>query len=385
LTVGPLAIQGPPGSGKTYSAARVVVALVGAGQQVGITANSHSVIGHVLTQVMACAREQRVKVRALQKAPDGQGCTDTDVVCTKRNEEVEAALAAREVDLVAGTGWLFARLGMDQALDVLVVDEAGQLSLANVVAAGTSARNLVLVGDPRQLAQPSRGTHPPGVGVSGLDHLLAGAATIPPDRGLFLDVTRRLHPDICAFVSEVVYDNRLRPTSDCQRQAITDGPLLGGSGLRWVPVHHTGNRTSSREEAVAVRERYSALLGRSWTNHHGRIAPLGPLDILVVAPYNAQVALLAENLPAGARVGTVDKFQGQEAAVVLVSLTASSAEDIPRGMEFLYSTNRLNVAVSRARALAVVIGSPRLLAVQCHSMRQLHLANGLCRLVELAG
>ncbi len=384
LAGGTLAVQGPPGSGKTYSAARVVVALIGAGQRVGITANSHSVIGHLLDGVMACAREQGVKVRALQKAADGQGCADSDVICAQRNEDVEAALANWEVDLVAGTSWLFARPGMDQTLDVLVVDEAGQLSLANVVAVGTAARNLLLVGDPRQLAQPSKGTHPPGVGVSSLDHLLAGAATIAPDRGLFLGITRRLHPDICTFVSELAYDNRLTPTSDCRRQVIADGPLLGGSGLRWVPVLHTGNRTSSKEEALALGARYRALLGRSWTNQHGKLAPLGPADILVVAPYNAQVALLGEHLPDDARVGTVDKFQGQEAAVVLVSLAASSAEDVPRGMQFLYSTNRLNVAVSRARALAVVIGSPRLLAVQCHSVEQLHLANGLCRLVELA-
>lgn len=385
LDGGTLAIQGPPGSGKTYGAAQLLVALVGTGQRVGITANSHSVIANLLARVMACAREQGVKVRALQKAAYSQRCTDPDVEWAPRSEDVEYALAGREVDLVAGTAWLFTRPGMDQALDVLVVDEAGQLSLANAAAVGTAARNLVLVGDPRQLAQPSKGTHPRGTGVSGLDHLLAGKATIAADRGLFLDVTRRLHPGICAFVSEVVYDGRLHSVAGCERQTVADGPLVGGSGLRWVPVRHTGNRTSSTEEAAAVAERYAALLGRSWTDRHGQVAALGPTDILVVAPYNAQVALLVEHLPAGAKVGTVDKFQGQEAAVVLVSLTASSAEDVPRGMEFLYSTNRLNVAISRARALALVVGSPRLLAVHCRSVEQLRLANGLCRLVELAG
>ncbi len=385
LDGGSLAIQGPPGSGKTHSAAQVVVALVASGRRVGITASSHSVISNLVERVMACAREEGVKLRALQKADDGRRCADPELEWTGSNQAVEAAVASGEVDVVAGTAWLFARPGMDQALDVLVVDEAGQISLANAAAAGTSAANLVLVGDPRQLAQPSRGTHPPGVGVSALDHLLAGAATIPPDRGLFLDVTRRLHPDICAFVSEVVYDGRLHTLAQCRRQVVADGPLLGGSGLRWVPVLHTGNRTSSAEEAAAVGERYDALLGRSWTDQEGKVARLGPTDILVVAPYNAQVARLAERLPAAARVGTVDKFQGQQAAVVLVSLTASSAEDVPRGMEFLYSTNRLNVAVSRAQALAVVVGSPRLLAVHCRSVEQLRLANGLCRLVELAG
>lgn len=385
LDGGCLAIQGPPGSGKTHSAAEVVVALVAGGQRVGIAACSHAVIAKLLDQVMAAARNQGVLVRALQKADGVQRCANADVVCTTSSSEVETAMAGNEVDVVAGTAWLFAREGMDQTLDTLVVDEAGQLSLANAVAVGTAARNLVLVGDPRQLAQPSHGTHPAGAGVSALDHLLAGAGTIPDDRGLFLDTTRRLHPDICEFVSEVVYDGRLHPTAGCEAQAVADGPLLSGSGLRWVPVDHSNNRTSSAQEAAMVAERYDALLGRPWTNQYGRSAALGVGDILVVAPYNAQVALLAERLPGGARVGTVDKFQGQEAAVVLVSLTASSAEDIPRGMEFLYSTNRLNVAVSRARALAVVFASPRLLAVNCRSVHQLRLANGLCRLVELAG
>ncbi len=384
LDGGCLAIQGPPGSGKTYSAARMVVALVAEGKRVGITASSHAVVGNLLAGVMVRGAEEGMKIRALQKADDDQRCSHADVTCTNSNEQVEAALTEGRVDVVAGTGWLFAREGLDATLDVLVIDEAGQLSLANAAAVGAAAHNLVLVGDPRQLAQPSKGTHPIGAGVSALEHLLANRATIAADQGLFLNVTRRLHPGICAFVSELAYDGRLHSLPECGRQTVRDGPVVGGSGLRWVPVDHAGNRTSSTEEATTLAEHYYALLGRPWTKASGEVLELRTDDLLVVAPYNAQVALLSEHLPSGARVGTVDKLQGQEAAVVLVSLTASSAEDIPRGMEFLYSRNRLNVAVSRARALAITIGSPHLLAVHCRTSNQLRLANGLCRLMELA-
>ena len=202
--------------------------------------------------------------------------------------------------------------------------------------------------------------------------------------GLFLDRSWRLHPEICAFISEQVYDGRLETEAHCASQRVDDGPLVGGSGLRWLGVEHEGNRTSAIEEADAIAQVFGQLVGRDWTDRDGLLRPLGLDDILVVAPYNAQVRLIAERLPSGARVGTVDKFQGQEAPVVIVSLTASSAADVPRGMEFLYSRNRLNVAVSRAKALCVMVASPSLLAVQCRTVAQMRLANVLCRYVELA-
>jgi uncharacterized protein len=264
------------------------------------------------------------------------------------------------------------------------VDEAGQQSLANTMAVANAAKNLVLVGDPQQLAQPSRGSHPPGAEASALSHMLGDHATIPADLGVFLDHTHRLHPDIAAFVSEVVYDDKLSSTGGAELQSIGgDGPL-SGAGLRWLPVEHTDDRVRSPDEAVAVDACYRSLLGRTVTERSGQRKILTADDILVVAPYNAQVALLSRTLPASAQVGTVDRFQGQEADVVLVSLTTSSAEEIPRGMEFLYSHHRLNVAVSRARALVVLVGSPRLLAVDCHTVEQMRLANGLCHYVEMA-
>jgi uncharacterized protein len=213
---------------------------------------------------------------------------------------------------------------------------------------------------------------------------LAGAATIDAERGLFLDRSFRMHPDICRFASTVSYDSRLEPAPACERRAVADGPLVGGAGLRWVPVDHTGNRTRCAEEAAVVADLAGSLLGREVTDERGRSSLLRPEDILVIAPYNAQVAALHDVLPAGIPVGTVDRFQGQQAPVVLYSLTASSAAEIPRGIGFLLSTHRLNVAVSRAQALVVVVGSPGLLRAPVRTAGELRQVNALCRFVEEA-
>ncbi|MGH9097726.1 MAG: DEAD/DEAH box helicase, partial [Acidimicrobiales bacterium] len=324
-----------------------------------------------------------VDFRASQKSNGENFSSHRSVTQRTQNQPMEADLADG-VDLLAGTAWMFGRAEFDQKFDYLILDEAGQFSLANAVAIGGAARNLVLVGDPRQLAQPSKGTHPAGAGASALGHMLGEARTLPDDLGIFLDQTYRLHPKICAFISEIVYEGRLHSEPGCERQAISGSDELGGSGLRWRPVDHTGNRVDSKEEAQDVLDCYLALLGRTFADKDGADRPVTASDILVVAPYNAQVRMLKQKLPAGAWVGTVDKFQGQQAPVVIVSLTTSSLEDIPRGMEFLYSRNRLNVAVSRAQALTVLVGSPTLLEVKCRSVEQLRLANGLCRYVEMA-
>ena len=383
LDAGYLAIQGPPGSGKTSTAARMVVELVASGHTVGITANSHAVISHLLEAVVTEARDRGRELHASQKAESGQGAKDPSVTLRGSVAELLADLDDG-VKVIGGTAWVFSRPELDQRLDYLVVDEAGQLALANVCAVATSARNLVLVGDPRQLSQPSEGTHPEGAGVSALEHVLGDSDTMPPTQGVFLDHTHRLHPAICQYISEIYYQGRLHALSGCELQTVSGPGWLSGSGLRWVPTDHQGNRSSSPEEAAAVAEIVEDLLRRSWVDRRGAARPLGLDDILVVAPFNAQVALLGRRLPAGARVGTVDRFQGQEAAVVIVSLTTSSADDIPRGLDFLFSRERLNVAVSRAEALSVMVGSPALLRTRCHTVAQLRLVNGLCRYVELA-
>jgi uncharacterized protein len=274
---------------------------------------------------------------------------------------------------------------MVEALDVLFVDEAGQMSLANVLAVAQAAKSVVLLGDPQQLDQPLRGSHPEGADVSALEHLLAGAKTIPPEKGLFLEKTWRLHPTICEFTSEVFYEGRLASREGLDRQRIEGHPWLGEAGLWFIGVNHDGNQNASPEEVERVVGIVEGLIQSevNWVDDKGGRRPLRLDDVLIVAPYNAQVSDLSERLK-GARVGTVDKFQGQEAPVVIYSLTTSSPEDAPRGMEFLYSLNRLNVATSRARAIVIVVGSPRLLEPECRSPRQMQLANALCRFVELA-
>lgn len=379
-----LPVQGPPGAGKTFAGAHLIAELVGQGRTVGITANSHAVIEHLLCEALKLIGSP---VLALQKGPGDDDWKPQPGVTAASNEQIEAAVgpdAEERPAIVAGTAWLWSREALLGSIETLIIDEAGQFSLANALAVAPAARNLVLLGDPQQLAQPSKGVHPPGAGASALEHVLAGSATIAPDAGVFLDRTYRMHPDITAFVSEQVYEDRLVSASGCERQRVSGRGELSGTGLRFRPVVHHGNATCSEEEVAEVVDVFNGLLGRTWVGAAGFEVPIGLEDVLVVAPYNAQVNALLAALPGGARVGTVDKFQGQEAPVVIVSMTASSAADIPRGMEFLYSRNRMNVAVSRARALSVLVASPELLAVECHTVQQMRLANVLCRYVEMA-
>ena len=259
------------------------------------------------------------------------------------------------------------------------------MSLANVLAVSQAAKNVVLLGDPQQLEQPVKGSHPDGAEVSALEHLLAGQKTISPDAGLFLEKTWRLHPKLCEFTSEVFYEGRLHPREGLEHQKIEGHPCLGESGLWFVPVAHEGNQNTSAEEVECIGGLVEGLVraGVNWIDDKGRRRPLQLDDLLIVAPYNAQVSDLSNRIR-NARVGTVDKFQGQQAPVVIYSLTTSSPEDAPRGMEFLYSLNRLNVATSRAQAVVIVVGSPRLLEPECRSPRQMQLANALCRFAEMA-
>ncbi|MFW6205070.1 MAG: TM0106 family RecB-like putative nuclease [Actinomycetota bacterium] len=377
---GALPVQGPPGAGKTYAGARAVVELVRSGRTVGICGPSHRAITNLLDEVMAADGERIVN--AVQKCDEQAGSGEPRVAVTSDNAVVEDALAGG-ANVVAGTAWLFARDGVE--VDVLVVDEAGQLSLANAVAAGSAAGAVVLLGDPQQLPQPAQGVHPEGADASALEHVLALHDTIPPDRGLFLDTTHRMHPAVCEPVSRLSYDGRLHSRPGLERQVVGGRGALSGAGLRWHPVPHTGRSVYSPEEIAAVGSLVDALAGRPWTDAEGATRPLGPEDILVVAPYNVQVSHLLRRLDGSARVGTVDKFQGQQAPVVIVSLTTSSAADAPRGVDFVANRNRLNVAVSRARSLAVVVGSPALLSSPVNTIDQLRGVNALCTLVEASG
>lgn len=380
-----LAIQGPPGAGKTFTGARMICELVRQGKKVGITAMSHKVIRKLLDDMIEAAPEFNLHgLRCIQKVSEMPDEDPPGIMLTTDNSEPLPELHGG-AQVVAGTAWMWAREDYFEAVDVLFVDEAGQMSLANVLALSHAAKSFVLLGDPQQLEQPLKGSHPEGADLSALEHLLAGAKTIPAGKGLFLDRTWRLHPAICRFTSELFYENRLHSREELERQKIEGHPWLGDAGLWFVPVRHDGNQNASPEEVERIAGIIDTLIqpGVNWINDKGRSRPLVLEDILIVAPYNAQVSDLAARLP-NARLGTVDKFQGQQAPVVIYSLTTSTPEDAPRGMEFLYSLNRLNVATSRAQAMVIVVGSPRLLEPECRSPRQIQLANALCRYVELA-
>lgn len=376
-----LLIQGPPGAGKTHLASHAVVELLKAGKRVGVASHSHKAINALLTAVDKRATDSGVSFRGIKKASNEQQFFPDSRNIENTLDPDEATDGGHQ--LIAGTAWVFARPNLDQRLDYLFIDEGGQVSLANVLAMGVSTRNIVLIGDQMQLAQPIQGDHPGGSGRSALEHMLGSFATVPADRGVFLPVTRRMHPSICQFISDAVYEGRLHADEDAARQRLilnvdADPDALAPTGLRFVDVVHEGCAQRSPQEAERLKRTYDALLGQRWSDREGVERELRVDDILVVTPYNMQANLLQSVLPDRARVGTVDKFQGQQAPVVLISMTTSSGDDLPRQIEFLYSKNRLNVAVSRARCLAVIFANPRLLEIGCNTIAQMRLVNTLC-------
>ncbi len=368
-----LVIQGPPGTGKTYTGARLAVDLMRHGRTVGVVSTSHKAIINMLRAIDEAADEARFDFVGWKRPGDGAG---TEYASARFGSDAQSA------QCIGATGWYWADPDQRAAVDVLFVDEAGQVSLADALACAHAARNVVLLGDPQQLAHVSQGIHAHGSGASVLAHLLGDRATVDRMQGVFLDRSWRLHPDVCRFVSDTMYDGRLTSVEHCATQRVIS-PGLTGTGLRWLAVEHAGNRQRAPEEVAAIREQVELLLGGSFVDAQGLERPLTLDDILIVAPYNAQVRRLKAAMP-GARIGTVDKFQGQEAPVVFFSMTSSSGDDVPRGLDFLFSKNRLNVAVSRAQALAVVVCSPALLHSQCRTVGDMQLINMLCRFADVA-
>ncbi len=385
LDGGVLAIQGPPGAGKTFTAARMIVDLVRAGKKVGVTAVSHKVIRNLLQEVVRAAAQEGVAVSCMHRVSDKPRTPQPGIDEETDAGKAVAKIRSRVYDAVGGTAWVWSKEDVAEALDVLFVDEAGQMSLANVLACAQAAKNLVLLGDPQQLEQPQKASHPLGSELSALEYLLDGHETMPEERGLFLGETWRLHPSICSYTSELFYEGKLRPHAGLATQAVAGLSPFAGAGLFYVPVEHDGNQNSSEEEAERVAEIVTALLapGVTWVNCHGATNPLTMNDILIVAPYNAQVSEIAERIP-GARIGTVDKFQGQEAPVVIYSMATSSPEEAPHGMEFLFSRHRLNVATSRARCVCILVGNPGLFDPECRTPEQMRMANAFCAYLERA-
>ena len=373
-----LLIQGPPGTGKTYTASHIIVELLRRGKRIGVSSNSHKAIHNLLAGVEAVACEKKVSFRGVKKAStrfEESFYEGKFIINVTSTSDVTPAY-----QLVAGTVYMFAELA--DPVDYLFVDEAGQVCLANAVIMAMCTKNLVLIGDQMQLAQPIQGVHPGRSGLSVLEFVLEDCATIPPERGIFLETTYRMHSDVCRFISDAVYDGRLQPEAKNQNQVLVlnaaADPSLRSSGISFLEVTHEGCSQRSEEEGAVIKGLYLNLLKQRYRDCDGALHRITPTNIMVVTPYNLQVNYLASILPGGARVGTVDKLQGQQAEVVIISMVTSSGDNLPRDIEFLYSKNRLNVAISRARSLACIVASPRLLQIQCNTVEQLQLVNTLC-------
>ncbi|WP_427133577.1 TM0106 family RecB-like putative nuclease [Pseudarthrobacter sp. S9] len=371
-----LAVQGPPGTGKTHVGSHVIARLVARGWKVGVVGQSHAVVENLLKTAVTKAGvdPSRVAKDVKHEEPlawDQRLATD-----------VARLLSSPGGALVGGTAWTMTGATVPaRSLDLLVIDEAGQFSLANTLAVAQASSRLLLLGDPQQLPQVSQGSHPEPVDESALGWISAGHATLPPELGYFLADSWRMTSELCRAVSKLSYEGRLRsaPAADLRR---LDGVP---AGIETVLVEHSGNVTSSPEEAAEVVRQVRRHLGLAWHTEHGT-RPLDAADVLVVAAYNAQVNLIREALDGAAlpnvRVGTVDKFQGQEAAVVIVSMACSAVAEAPRGMEFLLSRNRINVAVSRGQWRAVVVRAPELtnyLPTHPEGMEELGGFIGLCQ------
>ena len=390
-----LAVQGPPGAGKTYLAAQLITHLIKQGRSVGVCSTGHKAVENVMSAALRAAQDQGLTLAAAKRPRGGKKDPDApwyqpssqQVLANWRTKHTTKG----EPVLIGGTAW-----GMSGAdtiadpLDVLIIDEAGQFALADTLAVSASAHNLVLLGDPQQLPQVVQGVHTDGADASALQHLMADQAIIDPALGYFLDQTRRMHPAVCAPVSALSYQGRLQAHPATTTRALS----TLRPGVYSLPITHTGRTTHSPEEIDAVLQAALRLTHQHLTTDPEQgPRPLTGTDILVVAPYNLQVRALrraltraSEDHPAleGVRVGTVDKFQGQEAAAVICSMTTSNAAQTSRGPSFVLDRNRLNVALSRAQLLALVIHSPDLLTTTPRTVDELRLLASFTGLVTTA-
>ena len=393
---GCLVIQGPPGTGKTFTASQVITSLLASGRKIGIASNSHKAVMNLLAACGDAANQCGFQLQGLKV---GGEADDPLFACHPVVHYVPDAGQARQMytsGVIGGTAWLFTRPEWQGALDFLFIDEAGQVALANAVAMARCAKNLVLLGDQMQLEQPVQGSHPGDAGLSALQYALKDMdaslpdspimhAVVPPNYGLFLGESRRMHPAVCRFISESMYEGRLVSHPDCARQRIVvppdaNGLITSGSGIVFSGVEHDGNIQQSDEEVERVMIIFQELLGRLYTDKDGATRPLALEDMLFIAPYNAQVRVLKVALPAGARVGSVDKFQGQEAPVCILSLCSSYGEYGSRGLAFILDRNRVNVAISRAQCLAVVVADPRIAGATPGTLEEMMLINMFCKL-----
>ena len=377
-----LCIQGPPGCGKTTKAAKIITALIRAGKRVGVTSNSHKAIENLMEKVGKVAESSGVAVIGAKiGGPDPEFS-----VSTIRQLDKKKVFPNTDFNFIGATAFAFCGADAIDAVDYLFVDEAGQVSIANLVAVSRSTKNIILLGDQMQLEQPTQGSHPGNSGESTLQFYMDGHATIPKDRGIFFGTTYRMHPDLCGIVSGAVYEGRLQPDAcTAKRELLLPSqklPLISKkAGVQFVPVEHRGNTQGSAEEVECIEQLVAQLEQCQLTTENGDVRAVTLDDILIVAPYNLQVRNIQTAIP-DAKVGSVDKFQGQEKPIVILSMCASEGNSSPRGLSFLFNLNRLNVALSRAETLAIVVGSPQLAYTESSTIEQMKLVNFYCRIVQ---
>ena len=394
-----LYFQGPPGVGKTHTAAHIIIELIKKSNKIGITANSHKVIFNLLDKIEELTIEGNNDFSFTgyhkgsssdpeKKYADGKfikHISGSKKISGKSFDKMDLEFESLDADLFSGTAWCFSRPACDEKLDYIFIDEAGQLTTADVLAISLSAKNVVIIGDQMQLSSPISAVHPGESGKSLPEFLLEGKDTISPDKGIFIDKSRRLHPKLRQFISENFYDERLKNFDFTEKRKIifsNKKDLLPETGIVMVDANHKNMcRQKSEEEGKLVKDFYNRLLGSTFLDENNSKKIMNEEDILVVAPYNVQVNYLKSILPKGAKVGTIDKFQGQQAPATIISMTTSDPESLPRNVDFFFSRNRLNVAISRSQCLSIVIMNKKILEIACKKIEHIHLVNTFMKLI----
>ena len=383
-----LYFQGPPGVGKTHTAAHIIIELIKKSKKIGITANSHKVIFNLLTKIEELSKDD-FSFNGYHKSgstPDKRFNDGKFIKNISDTKKMDLEFESLDADLFSGTAWCFSRPACDEKLDYLFIDEAGQLTTADVLAISLSAKNIVIIGDQMQLSSPISAVHPGDSGQSLPEYLLEGNDTISSNKGIFIDKSRRLHPKLRQFVSENFYDERLKNFDFTKKRKIifsNKKDSLPETGIVMIDANHREVcRQKSEEEGKLVKKYYNELIGSTFLDEKNNKKIMNEEDILVVAPYNVQVNYLKSILPKEAKVGTIDKFQGQQAPATIISMTTSDHESLPRNVDFFFSRNRLNVAISRSQCLSIIIMNKKILEIACKKIKHIHLVNTFMKLLE---